>query len=450
MATSQKQKLINLGASQLADALLKLSRQSDAAVDLIERLTVAPQDNIQRFKKKLSAIKSEQNFYHWKNSRGFLSRIERLLQDLEAGVTDPLSGLELVKSFYQADSKIFEQCDDSGGGVGEIFRYNARDLFAKYAALCEDKKKVVSIMLELNQDDGYGVRDAVFENAVDFLPEAVIRSTISELQKLADNEKSDYTKDHYFHLIETLARQVKDAELFEQTRKASWENPNPVAYLDIAQVYLESGDTKTATTWLDKISDKDSFHSYQKNKLLAEIYTQTGDQTKLAELLHQKFEACPSTESLLELLDVIGEKQRETVIAKQVSQILGQSAWCESNAEFLIAIGKVDEAEKYLLKRANQLDGNYYSGLLPLAEKMELKRHYLAASLLYRSLLTSILDRGYSKAYRHAVAYLEKLDQLAPSIKEWQNFPDHQKFKDQIRQKHRLKRGFWGRYDDDI
>ncbi|NOY00779.1 MAG: hypothetical protein GXP30_13775 [Verrucomicrobia bacterium] len=448
MADSQKQKLINLGVDQLADALLELSHQSEAAADLIKRLTVAPKDNIQRFKKKLSAIKSEQNFYHWKNSRGFLSRIERLLQDLEAGVTDPLSGLELVRSFYEADSKIFEQCDDSGGGVGEIFRYTAKDLFAKYAALCEDKKKVASIMLELNQNDGYGVRDAVFENAADFLPEAVIRSMITKLQNRADNEKVDHAKRHYFHLIETLARQIKDAELFEQTRKASWENLNPVAYLDIAQVYLESGDTKTATTWLNEIPDKDSFHSYQKNKLLAEIYTQAGDQTKLAELLHQKFETCPSSNSLSELLDVIGEEKREAVITKQVSRILEQSAWCESNAAFLIAIGKMDEAEKYLLKRANQLDGNYYSGLLPLAEKMELKHRHLAASLLYRPLLTSILDRGYSKAYRHAVAYLEKLDQLAPSIKEWQNFPDHQKFKDQIRQKHRLKRGFWGRYDD--
>ena len=65
-----------------------------------------------------------------------------------------------------------------------------------------------------------------------------------------------------------------------------------------------------------------------------------------------------------------------------------------ADAEFLIAIGKIVEAEAYILKRADQLDGNHYGPLVSLAEAMESNSRHLVASLIYRSLLISILERG--------------------------------------------------------
>jgi len=102
-----------------------------------------------------------------------------------------------------------------------------------------------------------------------------------------------------------------------------------------------------------------------------------------------------------------------------VTQILESSVLREFDAEFLIAMGKVDEAEAYLLGRAIQLDGNHYGSLLPLAEAMESESRHLSASLIYRSLLISILERGYTKAYPHGVRYLKKLDKLAVAISDW-------------------------------
>jgi len=51
-----------------------------------------------------------------------------------------------------------------------------------------------------------------------------------------------------------------------------------------------------------------------------------------------------------------------------VVQILKSDWLRESDAEFLISIGKIDEADGYLLGRADQLDGNHYGALLSLAE----------------------------------------------------------------------------------
>ena len=47
MKNKRKQRLIDLGAECLADALLELAIWSDAADDLVERMVYAPEENIQ-------------------------------------------------------------------------------------------------------------------------------------------------------------------------------------------------------------------------------------------------------------------------------------------------------------------------------------------------------------------------------------------------------------------
>lgn len=115
--------------------------------------------------------------------------------------------------------------------------------------------------------------------------------------------------------------------------------------------------------------------------------------------------------------------------------------------EFLIEIDKIDEAETYILKRADQLDGGFYDILLSFAKIMETEKRYLAASLIYRSLLISILERAYSKAYSHAVKYLRKLDKLSLSISDWNNLDNHEYFMDQLQKDHGRKKSFWSKYN---
>lgn len=230
MSNSQKQKLINLGANQLADTLLDLATHSEITKRTVARLISPPKKNLQSFKKNLSALKESQTYYGWGKTDPLSDQLMQLLDDLEAGATDPLDGLEMLSEFYQVDSYVMELCDDSFGEIGSIFQFSAKELFSHYAALCPDKEKVVSIMLELNLDDDYGMRDTLFEKVSKFLPKKIIRQTIDKLQKLADNEEGEFGKSQYFNLIETLARQIKDANLFEKTRTASCEELSSAAY----------------------------------------------------------------------------------------------------------------------------------------------------------------------------------------------------------------------------
>jgi hypothetical protein len=161
MSQTHRQKLIDLGADALADALLDLAVHSDDADDLIEHLIATPEENVQQFKKKLSGLKHSRRFIDWREAAGFGRELEMLLQDLKSGMDDPLTGVELVAAFYEADKTIFEMCDDSSGNIGDVFRYDAGELFVEYAARCADKEKIADIILKVNQKDNYGIRDTL-------------------------------------------------------------------------------------------------------------------------------------------------------------------------------------------------------------------------------------------------------------------------------------------------
>ena len=338
-------------------------------------------------------------------------------------------------------------CDDSSGYIGDLFRFNAKELFIDYACRCADKENVADIILKLNQEDNYGIRDTLIDCAAECLPEDVIRTMITTLQKWADKEKDEYGRRHHLRSIESLARQINDAKLFEKTRIASWGKLSTAALIDIARVYLESGDVDTAHSRLKKIPEDETFQAYERDKLLEEIYHKQGDSEKLTDLLFHKFRSHHSTDTLQALLNVIGHNKQDEVINPEMEQILKSDRLLESDAEFLISIGNIDEAEEYLLKHADQLDGNHYGALLSLAEAMEAENRHLVTSMIYRSMLLSILERGYTKAYPHGVRYLKKLDKLAAAVSDWKEFNHHEAFKEQLVQTHGRKRSFWSKYD---
>jgi len=70
----------------------------------------------------------------------------------------------------------------------------------------------------------------------------------------------------------------------------------------------------------------------------------------------------------------------------------------------------------------------------------------LGATLVYRSLLESILDRAQSRYYHHGVRYLKKLDSLSPAIDDWRGLPSHEEYKENLLEAHGRKRSFWSKY----
>jgi hypothetical protein len=306
MDQDRKKRLIELGPDILADALLNLAIQIDAADELVERLIATPQENIQRYMSKLARLKRGRRFISWNESASYANELEMLLGDLKSGVEDPRTGVELVAIFYQADQAVLEQCDDSSGIVGNVFRFEANQLFVSYASKCQDKKWLSKLVFRLTSEDEYGVRDILVDSASEYLSELAIRELIERFQKTADKEGVDYKKRHCLRQIESLARQIKDAPLFERTRLDSWGKLNAAACLDIAQVYLESGDAETALSWIRRIPNEEtSFREHERDKLLLDIYAKKSDTNEMAKVAWRIFKRYRSIDTLNELLSVI-------------------------------------------------------------------------------------------------------------------------------------------------
>lgn len=446
MSIDRKEKLVELGADQLADALLELASRDDAADDLVKRMMATPQENVKRFKAKLSGIKRRRSFVPYGASGAFARELGSLLEDIEAGVSDPRTGAELVASFYECDDGALGCCDDSNGSVGDVFREEARELFVGYASRCTDKKWLGNLVFRVIQSDDYGVRDTLVDCASEYLPEPVLRSMVQRLQERAALASDEYGKRHWLNMVESLARQLKDAPLFEQTRLASWGSLSTAACVDIARVYLECDDAETALTWLAKIPATESYMANERDDLLMEIYGSLGNASAQGEVAWRSFRRFRSILSLDRLLGVIGQDQKAAVVEGEAAVILGHDGFSSGDAAFLVDAGRIDDAEVYVLDRAAQLNGDYYGALLPLAQAMEKAGRPVCATLLYRALLDSILRRGQTTSYNHGVRYLRKLDSLALSVSDWRGIASHAVYKDDIRKLHGRKSSFWSRY----
>ena len=445
MTDPKRTQLINLGAEQLADTLLELHDSYPAVADVVKRLLATPDENIKRYKAKLTSLKRSQKFIDWHESGDFTQQLRQLLIDLERSVKDPCTGVELVGRFFELDDSIFNRCDDSNGEVGEVFCCSGTNLFVSFANRCANKQSIADLVIKLNEDDGYGVRDSLFKRASEYLPEATLRAMIDTLWTKSKLTTSDYQLDGWILAIQTLAKQLKDAPLFEEARLKN-SPPSVVTWFDIAQVYLECAEPHIALMKLQQIPETEVFKLQERQQLLFDIYRQLGDveaQTKMAWLI---FNAQHNQATLNQLLDCIGQHQRDTVINDVCNSIAESPPLSYPDAAFLVEVDRFDELEVYLLQRSEQLNGKLYFQLLPLAEALEKRGKLLISCLIYRALLDDILARAQSKYYHHGVKYLKKLDQLAPSVTDWRTWQTHPMYLAHLQELHKRKSAFWSKY----
>ncbi len=91
---------------------------------------------------------------------------------------------------------------------------------------------------------------------------------------LMEKETEDYKKRHWGLLIELLAKELKDAPLFEKVHLNAWPDLTTSACKDIAAIWLDSGQPDKALEWLNRINDYETYMSTERNALLLTIHGQ--------------------------------------------------------------------------------------------------------------------------------------------------------------------------------
>lgn len=440
-------KLCELETKKLAEALIQLAEHNKTAHDVVERLVATEAENIKRFKSKITGLKRRNRFIDWRESSSFANDLSMILQNLKEGISDPCTGAELVLLFFKTDDNIMNLCDDSNGSIGDVYRYEASDLFKHYAQACQNKEKLAKALFELNKEDDFGLRDSLFENATQFLPEPQLRTMVDGYWSLMEKETEDYKKRHWGLLIELLAKELKDAPLFEKVHLNAWPDLTTSACKDIATIWLDSGQPDKALEWLNRINDCETYMSTERNALLLTIHGQLGNTQQQEQIAWDIFRSYQSLDSLNDLLSIIGKEKREEVIANEAELLLKENEFSTSHAHFLIDINCIDLAESYIFKHREQLNGELYYTLPDLAKVMEKNKKYLTATIILRSLLDSIFARAKSKTYSHGIRYLKTLDKIAGKINDWGDISNHSDYFNEIRKNNSRKSSFWAKYD---
>jgi len=415
-------------------------------VDEITR--TQPDDSVRVFKAGLAALRRRKRFVPYRASGAFAEELRSLIAHLDDHV-DPRTGVELMAAFYWADAAVFELCDDSDGMVGDVFRFDARDRFVHYAVQCDDKNWLAGLVFDLLESDDYGVRDSVLDDAARYLPELTLRSLADREWKAAEatipqaSPVRDYARDYRLILVEVIARQLNDPRLFERARRAHVPELGTAACTEIARAWLSAGDPVVALQWLARIDARETFMAHERDELLGTIYRQLGRRDELEQLVWKRFRASWSRETLDQLLTVIGAEHRANVVAEATAAILHTIPFVAGSAAFLLECGRAEDAADYIVMRRVHVDGDYWSGLLPLARGLEEAGQPLAATVVYRALLDSILARAQTRTYGHGARYLRRLGELSHAVADWKGVSPHGEYAASLREHHARKTSFW-------
>ena len=103
-------------------------------------------------------------------------------------------------------------------------------------------------------------------------------------------------------------------------------------------------------------------------------------------------------------------------------------------------------AADLILSRHAEMDGNTYELLTPTSELLSAE-YPLAATLIWRSMITFALQNNRAKRYRHAARHLASCAQADMAIMDYGVFQSHEAFVNDLRRTHPRKYAFWDKVD---
>ena len=103
-------------------------------------------------------------------------------------------------------------------------------------------------------------------------------------------------------------------------------------------------------------------------------------------------------------------------------------------------------AADIVLARLEELDGNFHEILTPITELLEAE-YPLAATMVWRSMITFALQNNRAKRYRHAARHLASCARADMAITDYGGFQSHAAFVSDLRRTHSRKQAFWDKAD---
>lgn len=449
--------LAALGAETLAQLLIA---HADTDPVLRKKLvmllasTEGPGKLAAEIAKRIKTIGRSRSFVDWEKRKLLVQELDHLRATIATRLAaqDRERAIELLWGFLGIADTVLERMGDGIGAVEEIFGSAMEDLGRLSATPPpHNPKALAGRVLAYCERDGVGATDALIRHMGKALGAAgrteIRRAAEAALKALPRSAHSrdwqgEAKRRHFAFRLALLADLENDADAYiAAILVGGMENTHG---LDVAERLIAASRPAEALTWLDKprrhFEDDDSDDADTDLRVAALEAIGRKDDAQSVRWRH--FERFLSTEHLRAYLKRLSDFEDFEAEQKALEVAAGHKQ-AERALAFLLEWRALDRADRLVRERLDALDGRLYEILRAAAEALE-EKFPEAASLLYRRLVESVLDRGSSKQYPYAARDFQSCTRLAQHLPASGSIETHAAFVARLQKVHGRKYGFWG------
>ena len=449
--------LAALGAETLAEVLV-----AHTATDPILRKklgmllagTEGPGKLAAEIDKRIRTIGRSRSFVDWEKRKPLVHELDHLRVTIATRLArqDAARAIELLWDFIGIADAVMERIGDGIGEVEDVFGAAMEDLGRLLAVQPPgDGKALARRVLAYCERDGFGATDALIRHMSEALGvggRAEIRSKTEAALKAVPRSsdphdwRADAKRRHLAFRLALLADLEEDADAFiVAIRVGGLESTQA---LEVAERLITANRPAEALNWLDKprrrVEDVDDDGTDTDLRIAALDALGRKDEAQAVRWRHfERFLSADHLRAYLKRLPDFEDFEAEQK-ALDVAAAHKQAA---RGLAFFIECRALDRADRLVRERLTALDGRLYEVLRPAAEALE-EKFPEAASLLYRRLIESVLERGSSKQYQYAARDLLSCARLAPHLPVPGSIEGHADFVARLQKAHGRKYGLWG------
>jgi len=246
------------------------------------------------------------------------------------------------------------------------------------------------------------------------------------------------------HILQDIADVQEDPDLFvEAIRLGGVLEPYAV---EIGRRMLGAGRLEEALRWVSDADGCDLHRGLEVMEVKTEALEALGRTDEAQRVRWRRVEACLDPDALDRYLEGLPSDRARAKARAAAAAIAAAHEDPHLGLWFLNERGGEEALRKFVAQRIDELDGAFYHMLRPVAETLA-AGHPLAAVLLHRRMVESVLDRGRSTAYDYAARDFSRAASRARRAQGGEGFESHEEWVERLRARHGRKRAFWGRVE---
>ena len=456
--------LKSLGLDALVGLVLEACGRDDA-LDKKVRMLLASRTGSDALDteigKRIKSLTTGRNFYDWRTAPAFAESIDalRIAITETLGATDPKVAIARLWQLIEADGKIMERVDDSSGRIGSALGDAAADLGRLLAAAGGDDstafaERVHNVFLA----NAYSVLDglamavagpmgakgraklrALFEKTI---ADATPVKPRGDRARDINDTRAELRLAAAANGLMAIADADGDVDAFVRAAEASSYR---IAHVDdVAKRLLAAARPVEAMAWLERVPpDAGQWRDASGDGLVGlklATLDALGRKDEAQQLRLDLFEKHLWATYLREHLKRLADFEDDAVIRKALAHAAAYPSALEALL-FLVDWPALDAAAELVVKRSAEIDGRHYELLNHAIDRLEGK-HAVAATILLRAKIDSVLARASSTQYAWAVRDLERCAALARTVNATGALTSHADYLANIRVKHARKTSF--------